>query len=184
MQEFVRCKACGFIIEKGKQGEHCPACGLPKTVFEPYKMLISPKRRRLLGFHIHPVILHFPQAFVFLGLFLMTAIPFLSDPLKSILEDTSKVIITLLPVTVLGGFVSGIFDGKVRFKKIQTPILRKKMGLGTSFLVLSILSAVLIYQPQTATLILVEIICLALASGLATILGLMGASLIESKLPG
>ena len=43
---MVRCKACGFLMKEGKLGDRCPACGAPKTAFEPYKDPMAWNRRR------------------------------------------------------------------------------------------------------------------------------------------
>ena len=40
---LVRCRACGFIMEEEKLGDVCPACGIPRKAFEPYKETMSKK---------------------------------------------------------------------------------------------------------------------------------------------
>lgn len=42
MEELVRCKSCGFIMEKGKLKDKCPACGVAAKMFEPYIEKVSP----------------------------------------------------------------------------------------------------------------------------------------------
>lgn len=185
MKEYVRCKACGFITEAGKAEGICPACGVPHTAFEPYKPLVSEKRRKMMDLHIHPIIIHFPQAFGILGLILMLLIPISSGSFKITLIDTAKVILTVLPFSVLLGFLSGLYDGKLRFKKVSTPILRRKIGLGISFIVFSSICAIFIQSAEiTTTIIMLELLSLFLCNICAAGLGKMGASLLESKLPG
>jgi hypothetical protein len=185
MKEYIRCKACGFIVEAGKAEGICPACGVPHTAFEPYKLTISEKRRKMMDLHIHPIMIHFPQAFGILGLILMLLIPFISGSLKTTLTDAAKVILTILPFTVVVGFISGIYDAKLRFKKVTTPILRKKMILGSGFIIFSIVCAIFIQSSEiTNTVIAIEVIFLLFCNICATGLGKMGASLLDSKLPG
>ena len=63
MTQLLRCKPCGYIIKEQDLGQVCPACGMPKSAFEPYKENISPKRKFILGLDLHPIAVHFPQAF-------------------------------------------------------------------------------------------------------------------------
>jgi uncharacterized membrane protein len=185
MQEYVRCKACGYITEAGKAKGICPACGVPHTAFEPYKLTISEKRRKMMDLHIHPIIVHIPQAFGIIGLILMLLIPFSSDPFKSTITEGAKVILTILPLSVMFAFLSGLYDAKLRFKKVTTPILRKKIGLGVGFIIFSIVCAVFIQSSEiTSTIITLEVLSLLLCNICAAGLGKLGASLLDSKLPG
>jgi len=185
MKQIYRCKACGFLMESDKPAEICPACGVPKTAFEPYRPNLSEKRRKMLNLHIHPILLHFPQAFTVLGLFLLILIPVVSEPLKAALIPTAAVILTLLPFTVAAGLLSGLYDGKLRFKKTSTPILKGKILLGSSFFVFTAVCTILIHVTDFASGIPVgEIILLLLSTACSVLLGKMGGALLESKLPG
>ena len=77
MKELVRCKSCGFVMEKGKLHGKCPACGVPDKMFEPYSEKIAPFRKFMLSLDMHPVLVHFPQAFtatvLLLSLFAMVS---------------------------------------------------------------------------------------------------------------
>jgi hypothetical protein len=64
MKEFVRCRPCGFVMEAGKLGDVCPACGLPRKVFEPYREKVSRNRLMLLNLDLHPIVIHLSQALV------------------------------------------------------------------------------------------------------------------------
>ncbi len=66
MKKYVRCKVCGYIMVESDLKDRCPACGLPKTVFEPYVSNISSRRKFIIDQHIHPIVVHFPQVFVML----------------------------------------------------------------------------------------------------------------------
>ena len=64
-EELVRCRPCGYVMKKSELGTGvCPACGLPHTVFEPYREKVSAKRLFLLGLDIHPIAIHLSQTFV------------------------------------------------------------------------------------------------------------------------
>jgi rubredoxin len=185
MKSYSRCKACGFIMETDRVGDVCPACGVPKTAFEQHKINVSENRKKLIDLHIHPIILHFPQAFAIFGLFLVILIPLVPQPLQDTLATTAKVLVTLLPFTVAAGFASGLFDGKLRFKKVTTPILKIKIFLGCAFLLFSTASAILVNWISIAgRFALLHIFLLLLCSACTSVLGKIGSSLTESKLPG
>ena len=38
MKEYLKCKACGFIMNKEGAPDLCPACGIPSKIFEDYKV--------------------------------------------------------------------------------------------------------------------------------------------------
>jgi uncharacterized membrane protein len=184
MQNYVRCKACGYIMKEGS-ADVCPACGVPGTAFEPYKLTISEKRKKILDLHLHPIIVHFPQAFALFAFALLVGAYLFGNPLKDTLVTTSKVVITLLPFSVFFGFLSGILDGKARFKKLKAPFLKQKIILGSTFIIFSTISAIFIYfaDPSGFTW-LIEIFLLLICTALSALLGKTGASLAESKLPG
>ena len=62
MKEHVRCKACGYILEKDALGEVCPACGVKKEMFEPWEDKVGAARRLWLDLHVHPIVVHLPNA--------------------------------------------------------------------------------------------------------------------------
>lgn len=54
-EELVRCRPCGYVMKKvHSEREFVPACGLPHTVFEPYREKVSAKRLFLLGLIFTP----------------------------------------------------------------------------------------------------------------------------------
>ena len=65
-EELVRCRPCGYVMKKSELENVgvCPACGLPHTVFEPYREKVSPKRLFILSLDIHPIVIHLSQTFV------------------------------------------------------------------------------------------------------------------------
>ena len=185
MKKLVRCKVCGFIIQEGKLKDKCPACGVQRTAFEPYTPDISEKRKKILDLDLHPVIVHFPQAFGVL-IFIL-AILTLIFPLffPNQFRVTIQVLSGFLPFVVLGAMLSGMLDGKTRFKKLTTSHLKKKIAFGSIFLAFSIvivfISAFLINTlPGLIIVLIFSFGCVVCGS----ILGLIGKSLLNAAFKG
>ena len=186
MGQLVICKACGFIMLEEKLGDVCPACGVLKKMFEPHNDRVSEKRRKVLEMHIHPIMVHFSQAFAFSVFLLAIGMLIFSGRLGSLVLSSLEFISYCLPIVAIATFLTGVLDGRTRFKKVKSPILRKKIAYGTGFLIftlaLGICTLVLGYSGSALRLI---IIALALGSfGSSFVLGLLGTSLINSALPG
>lgn len=186
MKTYVRCKACGYIIEENKLKDVCPACGVSKKAFEPFQDKVSARRRMLLELHIHPIIVHFPQGFSIFFLFALVMGIFLPSGLKDYFFSTARVIAFFLPLAVLGGLASGLFDGKIRFKKISRPVLIQKIITGSVFFALSMIIAILSvgFAFQDTLIVIVIIIASVLALGCTALLGRSGAKLTDAVLPG
>jgi len=137
-KKMMICSVCGYIINEGYKGEACPACGAAKTAFQPYVDKMSPKRRKILNLHLHNILVHFPQAFSLLMLFLIVMSLFLKDSSKFDFMTTFKILSFFLPLSVLVSIISGVIDGKNRFKRITTPILKKKIAVAILFFIFSI----------------------------------------------
>jgi rubredoxin len=138
VKKKVKCRVCGFIMDEEHPGDVCPACGVPKTAFQPYVDRLPAKRRKILNLHLHSMAVHFPQAFSLLMLFLSVTVFFIQDPLKSEFMAAFKILSIFLPFSVAASIMSGIIDGKNRFKRITTPILKRKIMVAVLFLVYSI----------------------------------------------
>jgi hypothetical protein len=186
MTNLIRCKACGYVTREGKVKDICPACGVQAKMFEPYTDPVSAKRRLILGLHIHPIMVHFPQAFAG-TLFLLTALTyFIPAAVKEILLHSTQVLSLLLPFVVLFSIITGLFDGKVRFRKVTTPFLKRKIILGFLFLIVSIALAFMALSigfpasPVSGYFTLLTIIAVACSAGLGWVGGLLG----EAKFPG
>ena len=183
MKTLVRCRACGYVMAEGDVEDLCPACGLPKTVFEPYKDKVSEQRRKWIDLHVHPIVVHFPPVSaigVFGGLILSY---FVGDPWRSYLLGAVELSILMMPLSVLAALASGLFDGKLRFKKVGTPLLRNKMLAGVACFVLS-LGLVALWATSKLDS---PILMLALSAGCLacnTYLGRVGARLMDAILPG
>lgn len=186
MKKMYRCKVCGFIAESEEPPEVCPACGFKGKIFEEFKSPVSAKRRIIMKLHIHPVLVHFPLAFV-LSLFLINLFVLIEIiQLPSTFTAMAEAIIWLLPFAAVLATISGIYDGKLRFKRIDTPLLKKKMILSSLFILFSIslivLQSSLELNPRSNG-IMIFIYSIVL-SGIGTWLGLIGSGLIEAKVRG
>ena len=144
MKKYIKCKVCGFIMEEKDDNAVCPACGVPHTAFVEYKYTISEKRRALLSLHIHPITVHFPEAISIMSVALLALAFITSGTLSANLITTMKVLLFLLPFSVVVAIYSGIYDARLRFKKLSPPHLKIKIYLGIALLVSSIITAVLI----------------------------------------
>ena len=186
MAQLIKCKACGYVAKEGSVTDVCPACGVPAKMFEPYKDPLSEKRRRALDIHLHPVMVHFPQASAFalpaLALLALFTPPAISSPLV----DTIKVISFFLPLLIIVAFLTGIFDGKIRFKKITTPFLKIKMIIGGFFLILSLALIVVAFSHRFPSSPAMEafLVLALLAAGCGMALGFIGGKLLTAKFPG
>lgn len=185
--EYVKCKACGYIMEAGKLGDACPACGVPAKQFEPYVEKISEGRLRLMKLDIHPVVVHLPQAFAVSLTMLPVALFALgSGPLYRMLYDTTLVLAAVLPFSVVAAFAAGLFDGKLRFRKLKALLLRRKMAAGTLFFILSAAAACIAFAVglQSTGVLAVFFVCEAASLGMGALLGIWGATLTHAAFPG
>lgn len=182
---LMRCKACGYVIEQAKIGEVCPACGLPRTVFEEYKDPVKPGRRKIIDLHLHPIGVHFPQALATLIAFFIIASWILERTLAIQLLESTQVLAVLLPFSVLGAMLAGLLDAKVRFKKIGTPLLKIKIALGTLLLLMSVAICVLVLVPNLGRWTVYAVLALSLGCvGCEIVLGSIGAKLMYAFLRG
>jgi rubredoxin len=183
--EQLRCKACGYIINENKLGDICPACGVPRTAFEPYKENISKKRKMILGLNLHPIAVHFPQAFATLiPPFILLGVA-VGQSVGYDLLATVRVVSVLMPLTVAAAIAAGLIDARTRFKKLSTPIIIKKIITGSILLALSILVAAvaIVYgtdYPGRLFLLILSLGCIICEIFLAEI----GKTIINAKLPG
>lgn len=181
MKELVRCRPCGYVMEKDKLSDVCPACGLPHKVFEPYREKVSLNRLMVLNLDLHPIAIHLSQSF-------MVLIPllFLNQLLfpNFYYEESAVVIkfcIALLPLSLLLAFVTGIIDGVTRFKSLKPPLLRNKLIFGILIIGVSVaLFFMKNIDGEKALFLLISSIGLAFA----VILGLIGKKLLNVILPG
>ena len=138
MKELVRCRPCGFVIEADKLGDVCPACGMPRKVFEPYRERVSRNRLMLLNFDLHPIAIHLSQALVIAIPVLVILTSFFKDFQPEIMKPVLVFSIFIFPFTLVLAIITGIIDGLTRFKTLATPILRVKIIFSIIILVLSV----------------------------------------------
>ncbi len=181
----VRCKVCGYITDASKVGELCPACGVKATMFEPLTERFSDHRRKFLELHLHPILAHYPQAFS-VTMLILAAVRFLFSNAAGRVAAHALLVLTLaLPFTLVGALLTGILDGRVRFKKLTAPYLRIKKWVGAAYLLMSVLLAVLLVKGGAAPLS--GALCIAASFALVvctTVLGNIGSRIACSRLPG
>jgi rubredoxin len=181
MKELVRCRPCGFVIEADKLGDVCPACGMPRKVFEPYRERVSRNRLVLLNFDLHPIAIHLSQALV-IAIPILTIVTNLFKQFQpEILKNVLIFSVFVFPFTLILAIITGIVDGLTRFKTLATPILRVKIIF--SLIILSLSVALFFIAPQ-GNLFFLTIVLSILALGAGFQLGLWGKKLINVILPG
>ncbi len=182
MQQMVICKSCGYIMAQSKLGETCPACGVKAKMFIPHDERISDRRKLLLALDIHPVLVHFTQAYTATILALSLLALFVNPVWRERMETVVVMLGYALPFTVVAAFLAGMFDGKIRFRKVNTPLLVKKMILGLLFFALTcgVFACVLCHPLPLVAIALLSVIAMVCAS----ILGVWGVSLLNSRFPG
>jgi len=181
MKELVRCRPCGYVMEAGKLGDVCPACGLPRKVFEPYREKVSLNRLKILNLDLHPIMIHLSQSLVILIPALIIMTHFFSDFQPEMIKNVLTFSVFVFPFTLLLAIITGVIDGLTRFKTLKTPLLRVKIIFSIIILLLSI--GIFIVAPNQESYILALVLSvLSLAAGVQ--LGLWGKKLINVILPG
>ncbi|NQU21551.1 MAG: rubrerythrin [Candidatus Nealsonbacteria bacterium] len=185
MSSLVRCKACNYITRESKLGEVCPACGFQRSVFEPYEDKVSPRRRFLLNLDLHPILVHFPQAFVSMLPPLILANLLLPSFYEKELAVVTSFTALLLPLTTVGAFLSGLFDARIKLKRLSPPALIRKIAAGSALLLFSAVGGVIVALQGFTAETRIYVLLLSLASlACAVLLGMMGKRLIPVVLPG
>jgi len=168
-------------MEADKLGDVCPACGMPRKVFEPYREKVSRNRLRLLNLDLHPIAIHLSQALVIAIPVLVILTNFFKDFQPEVLRNVLIFSIFIFPFTLVLAIISGIIDGLTRFKTLATPILRVKIIFSIIILILSVGMIIASKHENLYTLTLLLSI-LSLGAGFQ--LGLWGKKLINVILPG
>jgi O-antigen/teichoic acid export membrane protein len=174
-------------MAEDKLGDKCPACGVPRDMFEPYTDPMVESRRRILRLDLHPIAVHFPTSFAVAVLVFAIATFFFTGPVKDILISTIKVMALFLPLVVLIAFLVGLLDGKIRFRRLDhSHILKTKIVYGSLFFILSVGLALSVWLGGFSSVILASIsIALAAACVACTVLlALLGTQILNSAFPG
>jgi hypothetical protein len=181
MKELVRCRPCGFVMDADKLGDVCPACGMPRKVFEPYRERVSRNRLILLNFDLHPIAIHLSQALVIAIPLLVILTNFFKQFQPEVLNHVLLFSVFVFPFTLVLAIITGVIDGLTRFKTLATPILRVKIIF--SIIILS-LSVGLFFVAPKGNLYILSLILSILSLGAGFQLGLWGKKLINVILPG
>ena len=181
MKELVRCRPCGFVIEADKLGDVCPACGMPRKVFEPYRERVSRNRLKLLNFDLHPIAIHFSQTLVMAIPVLVIITTLFKQFQPELLKEVLFFSVVIFPFTLMLAIITGIIDGLTRFKTLATPILRVKIIFS---LIILCLSVGLFFTAPVGKLYVLTIVLSILSFGAGFQLGLWGKKLINVILPG
>jgi rubredoxin len=186
MKTLVKCKACGYVMEASSLRDKCPACGVPAKQFEAYDDKLSDARRTILQMHIHPVIVHIPQAFAATLVVLSIGLALLAGELRTVVLDATRTLAVILPFSVAASFAAGLFDGKVRFRRVTTPILLRKMMLGGLFFLSSLGTAALALSSslEPGWALWAFAACSLVGLGAGGFLGMLGSPLMTAKFPG
>jgi hypothetical protein len=181
MKELVRCRPCGFVIESDKLGDVCPACGMPRKVFEPYRERVSRNRLIILNFDLHPIAIHLSQALVILIPFLTIFINLFKTFYPVLLKDVLIFSTIVFPFTLIVAITTGVIDGLTRFKTLITPLLLRKILASSVIMILSVM-LYFVAKYENFGVLTICISFVSLATGIQ--LGLWGKKLINVILPG
>lgn len=182
MKKAIRCKVCGYIGDEKEMNGLCPACAAPATAFEPAEQPKDAKRENLLKMHLHPVTVHFPQAFALSALALAIA-ALASGELREKLSVCIAIVSFALPLTGLAGVLSGLFDARLRFKSKFGPRVKAKIVLGTVFLTASVTAAVLVNFETGDASEITALLLYTVCSICSVLLGIKGSTLLGAKRP-
>jgi rubredoxin len=187
VKKLVRCKSCGYIMAEAKLRDKCPACGVPREMFEPYTDPMAESRRRILRLDLHPIVVHFPTSFAVAILVFIIAAFFFSGPVEELLVCTIKIMTLFLPLLVLIAFLAGLLDGRVRFRRLnRSHILKTKMIWGSLFFVFSLGLALLVWLGGLGSLTFISIAAILAAAGVtcSVVLALLGMQILNAAFPG
>ncbi len=181
MKELVRCKPCGYVMEADKLKDVCPACGMPRKAFEPYRERVALNRLFVLSLDLHPIAIHLSQTFVILIPALIIFSKLFPDVQYEVFSNVVKFSIYFFPLTLVAAVLTGILDGLFRFKTLTPPLLRLKIIFSSIIIVLAFsMFFVAKNGNYGAATILLSLGCLFCAVRL----GLLGKHLIDVILPG
>lgn len=168
-------------MDADKLGDVCPACGMPRKVFEPYRERVSRNRLILLNFDLHPIVIHLSQAFVIAIPMLVIITNLFKHFQPEMLNNVIIFSVKVFPFTLCLAIITGVIDGLTRFKTLATPILRVKIIFSIIILALSV---ALFFVAPVGDLYILTIVLSILSLGAGIQLGLWGKKLINVILPG
>jgi uncharacterized membrane protein len=186
MAEFLRCRACGYIVEASRVKAVCPACGAARKGMEAWKDPVDRGRRLLLSLDIHPIIIHFSMAFICSALVLALVSLAFPATYPQTVAGLLVIFTAVLPVAVLAAFLSGLLDARGRFRRVTTPALARKIVFGGVLFCVTCAAAFLTLSVGTEVPWALAAVTGLLACGVvcAAVLGRIGKGLLAALLPG
>lgn len=181
MNELIRCKACGYVMEAHKLKDVCPACGMSSKVFEPYRERVALNRLFVLSLDLHPIAIHLSQTFVFLIPLMIILIKFFPQLNFEMFTHVLRFSIYAFPLTLISAFFTGLLDGLFRFKSLTPPLLRLKIIFSSTIIILAI---ALFFVAKDGNNLFVSLLLSLGCLYCALRLGLLGKKLINVILPG
>lgn len=180
MRSHIQCGVCGFIGEESNIKQVCPACGAPLSSFQHYEFGINEKRLSNLNMHLHPILVHFPISIAVLSFIFLLIAFFMRSGTNDQWILIEKIISIILPFSIIAAMATGLFDAKSRLRGAIGRIQKQKIQLGTFFLVVSCVSAILINYEVFTLLGRVIILLLGFLNIIfSALLGKRGASLLS-----
>jgi rubredoxin len=185
-RELMRCKSCGYVMEAGKVGEVCPACGVPRKMMESWNDPVSERRRMFLSLDMHPIVDHFSVSFVASAFVLSLVVLILPDFFPGTLTSIFRGFLGVLPLAVIASFVTGLFDARVRFRRTTTPVLTSKKLYGGALFLCSIGAAAIAFLvgPYVPWARAADAVILSAGVVIAVRLGRLGQGLLQAIFPG
>ncbi len=181
MKELVRCRPCGYIMPADKLGDVCPACGMPRKVFEPYRERVALNRLQILNLDLHPIAIHLSQALVICIPAFIILLKLFPDFQPVIIRSVLILAVFVFPFTLILAMITGAIDGFTRFKTLKTPLLRVKIIFS---LIILVLAFGMMYLGPKESYGIWTFILSVLSLGVGVQLGLWGKKLINVILPG
>ena len=184
-EKLLVCRPCGYVMKESELGDVCPACGLPRKVFEDYKERMSPGRSRILKLDLHPIAVHFPQSVLVFAILALIGNLVLPEFYPEVLIGAAVYAAVVFPFTVIGAFLSGLIDGKIRFKSVTTPILKKKILYSSIMAIASVFTPFLAWGGiNDTTTKLLLLLCGGVALVCGVLLGHAGKRLMNIGMGG
>ncbi len=185
MAQLMRCRSCGYFLAEDALGDACPVCGVPRKMFEPYTDPVSERRRWILGLHIHPIVVHFSISFAVCALAASLFSLVFPHLLRHTVTGALRSVVALLPLVLIATYLTGLYDGRVRFRRAKSLFLRQKKTVGVIYFCLSAAAAALFFTFGPAAW--VHAADTALFAGCfvcAFVQGRVGGHLMDTLFPG
>lgn len=174
-------------MKSGELGDRCPACGAPKMAFEPYTDRMSTRRRRELNLHLHPIAVHFPTTLAVASFVFSVVVPFLAGDLRTLLTDTTRVLVFFVPIVTLIAGAFGYVDGRVRLRKLaNSKILQRKILYSSLLFVVSVVTAATVWAGLFGNPLVASLTAFlgAIEVVLVFRLAQLGTSIVDAAFPG